>query len=255
VIVSSVPHTTREPQDTDLDYAGKKIVLVDTAGISKNATKSKKTRNKIDLEKEGIERSFRSLNRSDIALLVLDISEDITRQDQKIADEIIGRKKSLIIIANKWDLILEKDTKKFTEYINYHLPFVKWAPIIFVSALTGRKTNDVMDLVLDINRQRARELSEKELDKFLKRIVKIHRPTRYKASDKYPYIKKIKQAASYPPEIQILIGAKESITSPYLRFIENQLRGQFGFLGTPISVRVKKGSFVHGQSKNILNEE
>ena len=254
VIVSSVAHTTREPQDTEFDYEGKKIVLIDTAGISKNAGKSSRRDiparkgKKVDLEKEGINRSLKSLNRADISLLVLDISKEITRQDAKLADEIVGRKKSLIIIANKWDLIPEKDVKKFNEYINYHLPFIKWVPIIYVSALTGRKTQDILDLIMKINVERAKVLTEKELEKFLKRIVKIHRPTRFRPTDKYPYIKTITQTDSYPPEVEIKIGGKESIDSSYLRFIENQLRNQFGFLGTPISVRVKKGQRVHGKN-------
>ncbi|MFA6107070.1 MAG: ribosome biogenesis GTPase Der [Patescibacteria group bacterium] len=261
VIVSSVPHTTREPQDTEFAYNGREMILVDTAGITRKASQSRRSRApgrgskvKINLEKEGIRRSLKSLNRADIALLVLDISQEITREDQRIADEIIGRKKSLIIIANKWDLVPEKDVKKYTNCINDRLPFIKWAPIIFVSALTGRRTGDILSLIADISGERAKTIGEKALDKFLKRIVKIHRPVRYRASDKYPYIRKIRQAAANPPEMEVLIGARESIDSTYLRFIENQLRDQFRFIGSPISVRVFKGKWTHGKYEKKKEE-
>jgi|GEM_PF-75504 len=261
VIVSSVPHTTREPQDTEFAFDSREMILVDTAGIARKASQSRRSRTpgrgskiKIDLVREGIHRTLKSLNRADIALLVLDISREITREDQRIADEIIGRKKSIIIIANKWDLVLEKDVKKYTEYINDRLPFIKWAPIIFVSALTGRRTGDILNLIAEIRDERAKTIREKDLDKFLKRIVKIHRPVRYRASDKYPYIRKIRQADSDPPEMEVLIGARESIDSSYLRFIENQLRDQFRFIGSPISVRVFKGKWVHGKHEKKKEE-
>ncbi len=261
VIVSSVPHTTREPQDTEFAFDSREMILVDTAGIARKASQSRRSRTpgrgskiKIDLVREGIHRTLKSLNRADIALLVLDISQEITREDQRIADEIIGRKKSIIIIANKWDLVPEKDVKKYTEYINDHLPFIKWAPIIFVSALTGRRTGDILNLIAEIRDERAKTIREKDLDKFLKRIVKIHRPVRYRASDKYPYIRKIRQADSDPPEMEVLIGARESIDSSYLRFIENQLRDQFRFIGSPISVRVFKGKWVHGKHEKKKEE-
>ena len=111
VIVSPIAHTTREPQNTDLVYKERKITLVDTAGISKQGTKGK------GLEKPGILKSLKSLDKADIAMLVMDISEPITHQDAKIIQEIVDRQKSLIFIANKWDMVETRDTKKWTEII------------------------------------------------------------------------------------------------------------------------------------------
>ena len=130
VIVSPIAHTTREPQNTELTYKEQTIRLVDTAGISKQGTKSK------GFEKPGILKSLKSLDKAEIALLVFDISEPLTHQDAKIIQEIVDRKKSLIFIANKWDQVEERNTKKWTEIIYDKMPFATWVPIQFISAKT-----------------------------------------------------------------------------------------------------------------------
>ncbi|MDP3043457.1 MAG: ribosome biogenesis GTPase Der, partial [bacterium] len=240
VIVSPVPHTTREPQDTDIIYKEHSIKLIDTAGISKKGAKAK------GLEKRGIAKSLSVLGKADIALLVLDISQEITHQDAKLAAEIIDRGRSFIIIANKWDKIPEKDTKKYTNYIYGKLPFIQFAPIQFVSALTGEKTNKILDLILKIAEQRQLQLSDSQLDKFLSRIVKIHRPAKGKGV-KHPRIYEFKQTKSGPPEFELRIGVHEDLHFSYLRFMENRLREKFGFSGTPINIRVAKGRAIHGK--------
>ncbi|MBU4455310.1 ribosome biogenesis GTPase Der [Patescibacteria group bacterium] len=240
VIVSPVPHTTREPQNTDIIYKEHSIKLIDTAGISKKGAKAK------GLEKHGIAKSLSALGKADIALLVLDISQEITHQDAKLAAEIIDRRRSFIIIANKWDKIPEKDTKKYTNYIYGKLPFIQFASIQFVSALTGEKTNKILDLILKIAEQRQLQLSDSQLDKFLSRVVKIHRPAKGKGV-KHPRIYEFKQTKSGPPEFELRIGVHEDLHFSYLRFIENRLREKFGFSGTPINIRVAKGRAVHGK--------
>ena len=195
VIVSPEPHTTREPQDTEIIYKAKPIVLVDTAGISKKGTKTK------GLEKHVIAKSLKSLEKSSIALLVLDINKGITHQDAKLVEEIVGRKASMIIIANKWDLIAKKDAKKYTNYIYGSFPFATWAPIHFASALTGSKTNKVLDLILEINEERKIKLGDSQLNKFLLKIVKIHRPAKGRGVKK-PHIYEFKQIKDNPPKFQ-----------------------------------------------------
>ncbi|MDP2755185.1 MAG: ribosome biogenesis GTPase Der, partial [Nitrospirota bacterium] len=130
VIVSPIPHTTREPQNTDINYKENPIKLIDTAGISRRGAKTEGL-------KTGAAKTISALGKSDIALFMLDISEEITHQDAKIVSEILDRKISAIIIANKWDKIPDRDTKKYANYIYGKLPFVQFAPIQFVSALTG----------------------------------------------------------------------------------------------------------------------
>lgn len=242
VIVSPVPHTTREPQHTDIIYKEHSIKLIDTAGISRSYArdKSKKGDKAKGLEKHGVTKSLSALGKADIALLVLDISQEITHQDAKLAAEIIDRRRSFIIIANKWDKIPEKDTKKYTNYIYGKLPFIQFAPIQFVSALTGEKTNKILDLILKIAEQRQLRLSDSQLDKFLSRIVKIHRPAKGKGV-KHPRIYEFKQTKAGPPEFELRIGVHEDLHFSYLRFIENRLREKFGFQGTPITIRIIKG--------------
>ncbi len=240
VIVSDIAHTTREPQNTKIMYKEKEITLVDTAGISKRGQKQK------GLQKFGIEKSLKSLNQSDIALLVIDINKEITQQELKIMDEIIERQKSLIIIANKWDLVEERNTKKYTEYIYSKIPFATFAPIQFTSALTGEKVKKIMDLILEIDESRKIKISDSVLNKFLNKIVKIHKPPKASGTKK-PRIYQLKQVNSNPPIFEIRIGAKDTLHYSYLRFIENRLREKFGFLGTPINVYIDKSPRVHGR--------
>jgi GTPase len=241
VIVNEKSHTTREPQDTKIFYNHKIIRLVDTAGISRHGHKSK------GLEKPGIAKSLKALDRSDIALLVLDISENITHQDAKIVEEILDRKKSLIFVANKWDKVEERDRKKWTMYIKQNMPFAIWAPIVFLSAKNKSKINQILDTALPIAEARQTIVSDTQLKKFLLRVVKIHLPAKAKGT-KAPHIFYIKQKRSNPPIFIVKIGAKDTLHFSYLRFLENRLREQFDFTGTPIKLVVENNKKIHGQS-------
>jgi len=243
VIVSPIPHTTREPQDTDIIYQEKNIKLIDTAGISKKGAKTK------GLEKYGIAKSLGMLTKADIALLVLDISEGITHQDAKLIEEILNQQKSLILIANKWDLIKARDTKKYTNYIYGKLPFTQFVPIQFTSALTGEKVKKILDLILAIDQERKLKLGDSQLNKFLLRLVKIHRPAKGKGV-KHPRIYEFKQIAANPPRFIIRLGPKDNIHFSYLRFMENRLRENFGFTGTPITIKIAKNKNLRGQHKD-----
>ncbi len=240
VIVNEKSHTTREPQDTKIIYDNKIIRLVDTAGISRHGHKSK------GLEKPGIAKSLKALDRSDIAILVLDISQELTHQDSKIVEEILNRKKSLIFVANKWDMVEERDRKKWTMYIKQNMPFVTWVPIIFLSAKNKSKVNQVLDTALPIAQARHTIVSDTQLKKFLLRVVKIHLPAKAKGT-KAPHIFYIKQKRSNPPIFVVKIGSKDTLHFSYLRFLENRLREQYDFIGTPIKLVVEKNKKVHGQ--------
>ncbi len=239
VIVSDEPHTTREPQDTVVAWGNKKIRFVDTAGISRQGHKGD------GLQKLGIGKSLHVLDKADIALLVFDISEPITHQDAKIVGEIIERHKSLILVANKWDKIENKDTKKWTQDIYHELPFASWAPLQFVSAKTGLKVQKIMDLVTTISEARKIEISDSQLQKFLMKIVKIHLPAKGKGL-KAPRIYEFTQTRSNPPMFNIRIGSKDNLHFSYVRFMENKLREKWGFTGTPIKMFVVNNRKVHG---------
>lgn len=233
VIVSPIAHTTREPQNTDLSYKDRKITLVDTAGISKQGTKGK------GLEKPGILKSLKSLDKADIALLVMDISEPITHQDAKIIQEIVDRQKSLIFIANKWDMVETRDTKKWTEIVYDKLPFATWAPLQFISAKTGEKVNKILDLILTIAKERELVLSDSQCQKFLSHVVKLHKPAKGKGT-KAPRIYEFKQTKHNPPSFVVRIGPNDDLHFSYVRFMENRLREKYGFTGTPIHTSVTK---------------
>jgi GTP-binding protein len=239
VIVSPVPHTTREPQHTEITYADRPLLLIDTAGISHKGAKT------YGLEKFSIAKSLSALAKSDIALLVLDISKEITHQDARLVEEIVNNKKSFIFIANKWDLLEERDTKKYTNYIYGEMPFARFAPIQFISAKTGEKVNKIFDLILQIDQQKKINLSDSQLSHFLSRIVKVHRPAKGKGV-KHPRIRDFTQVGVNPPKFELKIGYKEDLHFSYLRFIENRLREAYGFLGTPITVQVAKNKSTHG---------
>lgn len=240
VIVSDVAHTTREPQDTDILYKDNELKLIDTAGISKKGTKTK------GLQKFGIEKSLKALKNSDIALLVIDVNEKITHQDLKLIQEITDRKASFIIVANKWDLIKEKNTKEFSDYIYGKMPFAKYVPIQFTSALTKSKVNKILDLILKIKEQREKKIGDTQLDRFIKKLVKIHKPPKAKGT-KRPRIYDLKQVHVDPPKFEVKIGAKDTLDNSYLRFIENRLREKYGFIGTPITVYVNQNPKIHGK--------
>lgn len=242
VIVSDIPHTTREPQNTEIIYQDKILNIIDTAGISR---KGKKTNG---LERYGIIKSMQTLKQADIVLLVVDINDPITKQDSKLVEEIMELGKSFVVIANKWDLVETRDTKKWTHYINMNFPFILWAPILFVSASTGEKTKKILDLVLQINESRKMEINQGALDRFLVKMIKLHRPSKGKGV-KHPRVYSLKQSWVNPPRFEIKIGSQEDLHKSYLRFLENRIRENFGFFGTPVRVYIKKNKKIHGQSE------
>ncbi len=231
VIVSPEAHTTREPQDTKLIYKDQEIHLIDTAGIARHS------RNAEGFEKLGVQKSLKSLDRADIALLVMDISQPITHQDAKLIQEIKDRGKSLIFIANKWDLVDERDTKKWTEIIYDKLPFATWAPIQFISAKTGEKINKILDLIIIISDERKLELSDSQCNKFMQAVVKIHKPAKGKGL-KAPRIYEFRQKSSNPPHFEVRIGPNDNLHFSYIRFMENRLRERYKFTGTPLGLHV-----------------
>jgi GTPase len=241
VIVNEKAHTTREPQDTKIIYQEKNIRLVDTAGISRHGHKAK------GLERPGIAKSLVALNRADIALLVFDISQDLTHQDAKIVEEILKRQKSLIFIANKWDVVEDRDRKKWTQYIYQEMPFATWAPIVFISAKNKGKIDTVLDTALPIAEARKKIISDTQLKKFLARVVKIHKPVKAKGT-KLPHIFDIKQKKAQSPVFIVRIGSKDNLHFSYIRFLKNRLREQFDFIGTPIKIIIENNKKIHGQA-------
>ena len=254
IIVSNTPHTTREPQDVQIEYEKKHIKLIDTAGISKKGKKgAKQKRYKNTLEKFSIIKSLRILRHADIALLMIDINKTLTQQEAKLTEEIIKTDTSLIIVANKWDLVKLRDRKHYTQVVYSRLPFVTWAPIEFTSALTGAKIKNILDSILKTAEGRETTISANALNKFLKFAIRKHKPVKDRGI-KPPFIHELTQVDKNPPYFSIRIGANDSINASYLRFLENQLRKKFGFYGTPVRVVVERNKKIHGQHSELIKK-
>lgn len=254
-IVSHIAHTTREPNDIIINHAEKNIQLIDTAGMHRKGFKNvKRLKEQQKLERLSIGKSLQTLSRANVALLVIDITKDLSQQEGKIAEAIVKNKCSLIIVANKWDAIEDRDTKYYTEKIRIHFPYAKWAPIQFISAQTGEKLKHLKNMILEIDEQRKIELSDNVLSKFIKQVIKHHRPVKSKGT-KQPYIHTFKQTQTNPPKFTLKIGARDTVHDSYIRFIENQLRQKFGFLAVPITIYVEKNRQIHGQHEQYLKNK
>lgn len=234
VIVSPIPHTTREPQDTSLRYKDRDLVLVDTAGMRKNS--------KIDsrLEAEGIKRNQRAIENCDVAFLVFDATQDPTAQDRHLAGTLESSSKGLLLVANKWDLVDNKNTRTPKEYeklIRQCFPFLSWAPIVFTSAVNHQRTHAILDEALAIQAERHRMIDYNAINRLLKACIKSMKPLQ-SYGPKSPRIYDVAQVGISPPTFLItVVGEKESVHQNWVRFFEKRIREKFGFHGTPIVVK------------------
>lgn len=236
VIVSPMPHTTREPHDTLVDYQGQPIVFVDTAGIRR------KTKVAGELERGGIGKSLAAIQHSDIVLLVLDTTEPITDQDQQLGGLLREHTKSVIIVINKWDLAEGNDDHFRNEVkadIYAAFPHLNFAPIVFVSAKTSYRTQQIFPLILRAEQERHIEIPPETLEICLKEMIKKRLPTRGKGVH-HPKILSLKQVAHNPPIFELAVKANTSVHSSYAHYIANRLREQFSFFAAPIIIRLHK---------------
>ncbi len=237
VVVSSQAHTTRDSQDIEITYNKQRILFIDTAGLRKKSRKS------VDaFEKQSVEQSLKSIEKVDIVLFMNDISKKLTFQDKHLLDIIISKGKGLILLANKWDLIPDKDTNTAQEYIKYYkrfFPFLNWAPLLFISATEKHRISKVLETIISVNKEQNRTITENALDKLLKSVVKKHKPSRGKGT-KHPYIYSIKQVDINPPTFAVKTNYKAIMQASYLKFIENNLRYKFNFQGTPLKLYIEK---------------
>jgi len=239
VIVSEVPHTTKEPQDTMLAYAEpdgtiKHILLVDTVGIRKKAKVGH------GIEKLGVSLSLTELERADVAFLMVDAAEGIGIQERKLAGLIEKKNVGVLVIVNKWDLAAEHElgtAEEFAEEVAKDMPFYSFAPVTFIAAKTGSKVGRLLRYALDIAYQRKREITDGELDAFLEKLKKKHGAVLgEKKGSNRPVVYGIKQIGVKPPTFMIIGKKKETLHPNFMHFIENRLREEFGFEGTPIAV-------------------
>lgn len=233
VIVSEVPGTTRDTIDTELEYNGQKYSLIDTAGIRRAGKR------KYFIEKLSVLRGLQALDRSDIAVLVIDGSQKVSHQDCAVAGAIIGEKKGLILAVNKTDLFKSgEDEEKYLWRLKTNFQFLPWVPVVFISAKTGRNIHQILDLTLQIYAERRKKIPQKELEEFLMDVILGHPAG---IINKKPFAS-IKQTAVDPPEFTIVARDPGKFNFSYRRYIENSLRKKYGFTGTAIKIIFLKTS-------------
>ncbi|MFH1631877.1 MAG: ribosome biogenesis GTPase Der [bacterium] len=239
-ITSAEAHTTREPNDTLMSINGQQYLFIDTAGVRKmarvNAGKSK-------LEKTGVDKTLRVVKRADVALFVLDISKKISTQDKHLGGMLNDVGASTVIIANKWDLIPDKDPGTINEYEKYiraMLPMLDYAPILFTSALTGQRVQTLFDVIDKVYQSRFTQIDRNEAREFISRSIVKHKPSRGRGVA-HPKIRYFEQTSVNPPTFNLGVKQerKDVLADSYLRFLENQLRKHYDFEGTPIRIIVK----------------
>ena len=228
VIVSSVPGTTRDAIDTTIIFEGEEIVLIDTAGIRR------KGRIEPGVEKHSVLRALKAIKRADVCLLMLDAADLIANQDAHIAGYILDETKSVIMVINKWDLITKQTStmQEFTALIRAEFRFLDYAPLIFVSALTGQRVQEILSLTRQVQEHRLLRVSTGELNRFMQEAVAKNPPKGSKGHAlRFQYVT---QAAVGPPTFIFFVNNAKLVHFTYQRYLENQLRAAYGFLGTPV---------------------
>jgi len=222
VVASPEPGTTRDPIDTTLVHRGRRFVLTDTAGIRRRKAVGE------GVEKLSVLAALRSMERADVAVLVLDGTEPGVEQDARLAGLVAERARALLVVVNKWDLVTKdpRTEKRTREELKWTLKFVAYAPIVFVSALTGSKVDKVLDLAAGLQDSFRMRVPTPPLNKLLGQLVDAHpapivdgRPLR---------LYYIAQVGTAPPAFAITTNRPENVPEAYKRYISNQLRETFG---------------------------
>ncbi len=234
VIVSEIAGTTRDAIDTPFEYNEDKYVFIDTAGIRR---KSKVYEN---IEKYSVIRALTAIERSDVCLIIIDATEGVTEQDKKVAGYAHEAGRASIILVNKWDLIV-KDNKTFNEFtmsVRNGLSFMAYAPILFISAKTGQRVSQVLDLINHVSNQHAMRISTGSLNDIISEAVLLNQPP----SDKGKRLKILygTQVSVKPPKFIIFVNDEELAHFSYMRYLENQIRQNYVFEGTPIVIACKE---------------
>jgi GTP-binding protein len=228
-IVSPISGTTRDAIDMVVERDGKTYRLIDTAGIRKKKN--------VDYGPEffGINRAFKAIRRSDVVLLVIDALDGVTEQDQKLAGRIAEEGRACVIVVNKWDAV-EKDSYTIYEHqanLKERLQFVDWAESIFVSAMTGQRVANILDLVDKAAEQHKRRVTTAVINEVLQEALSWHSPptSRQGRQGKIYYGTQVR---SEPPTIALFVNEPQRFNENYRRYVERQFREQLGFSGTPL---------------------
>lgn len=227
-IVSPIPGTTRDAVDTHITYNDLPLILIDTAGIRRRG------RIMPGVEKYSVLRALRAIERADVALLMIDATDGITAQDMHIAGFILEAWKSVVVLVNKWDAV-EKDAytlDAYTRKIRQELNFMDYVPLLFISAKTGKRVDRVLPLALQVQEERLVRLSTSQLNRILQQAQDRHPPPSHAGRQLRIYYGT--QVRSDPPTFLLYVNDPKLSHFSYLRYLENRLREEYPFIGTPI---------------------
>ena len=236
VMVNELAGTTRDAVDTVITWHKRRVRLVDTAGIRRPGQVAESGR----LESVSVTVAKRAMKRADVAVVVVDASQKVTKRDAAIAGEAERAGCGVLLAANKWDLVKGNDegfAKRFDEEMRDGLKFAEFAPILHLSALTGRRAPKLLEMVERVDRARSAHIATGELNRFLGRITRQNPPASSGGNE--VKIQYATQVGVKPPRFVIFTNVATSLHFSYERFLKNRLRESFGFLGTPIQLRVR----------------
>jgi GTP-binding protein len=225
VIVSEKPGTTRDPIDVDVDIDGIRYRLVDTAGIRRKPQISE------DADFYAVVRARDALKRADVAILMVDATEGVTHQDQRIAREIVEAGAGLIVVLNKWDALDDEQREITEQSLPDRFSFIGWAPVLRMSALTGARAGRLGPALEAVVETRSSRIPTGKLNRDIREWSAAHPPPVRKG--RRPKLHYAVQAGTAPPTFVVFVSGSE-LGDDYLRFLENRLRGSYDFTGNPI---------------------
>lgn len=233
VIVSEVPGTTRDAIDLPFTYHDQKCVVIDTAGLRKKGKVYE------SIERYSLLRTMKAIDRANVCVLVIDASEGIIEQDKHIAGYAIEAGKGIVVVVNKWDLILDKDQaiKKWTTDLRNNFQFMTYAPLVFLSAKTSKRLNTLMPEIIKAYHNAYKEIDEDTINQIMEDAYTLNLPPTYKARRLKIY--HTKQVDTNPPTFKIYVNDKGLVHFSYYRYLENKIREAIDFEGTPIVMSFK----------------
>ncbi len=232
-VVGDTPGTTRDATDTPFDFVGRNVLLIDTAGIRRRG------RIGVGVESWSVLRSLRAIDRCDIAVLVLDATELPTAQDTHIAGYIQQALKGLLLLVNKWDLVASKDTEEYTTAIREGFKFVPYASLLFISAKLKQGLEKIMPEAWEIFQERQKRIPNDRVNEVVKTIYNERVPPTI--GGKKLRIFSTSQSEVNPPGFTFTVNNPKLLHFSYRRYLENRLRENFGFAGTPIRLTFRTG--------------
>ncbi|MBI2896194.1 MAG: ribosome biogenesis GTPase Der [Deltaproteobacteria bacterium] len=231
LLVDERPGTTRDAIDSAFEWEGQRIVLVDTAGIRRQKSVDR------GVERHAVFAAIRALDRADVAVLVIDAAAGAAEQDAKILGLAMERGLGVVLTLNKWDLVRGDDAKRPLRETREKLSFAPWAPIVRVSAKTGRGARSLLETIRRVHEARTTRISTGQLNRFFAKAIETHAPPM--AGGRAVRLYYITQPSAAPPTFVVSANYPADVHFSYRRYVENRLREAFGFEGTPIVVHYK----------------